>query len=191
MKTYKQRVELLKVYKQNIGFFVMAMFFINLCCTKEPIAIEIPDFVPFEKSEIYLNGELIPNYKPDLKYFQVDSVINYSFYDSTGIRVNVLGFAWLPLTIGTFDLHSDRILYIKALTQFSQIVGEDLKGYSYELIDANEGFLNITELDTLTRVVQGNFLAKFKRTSKNGNSDLGLPKYLLFQGVFNEKYTVE
>jgi hypothetical protein len=70
-----------------------------------------------------------------------------------------------------------------------QIINEDVIGYEYKLIDEEEGFFNIENLDTIKHEVKGRFRATFCRTSKNGNKDLGLPKILLFQGIFYDSYT--
>ena len=114
--------------------------------------------------------------------------MSYGFFDSADQVTNILGFDWLPLETGNFELHEDRILFIKALTNFNQVISEDLEGYSYKLIDAEDGFFEVSSIDTVQQIVKGRFEAKFKRTSKNGNKDLGLPKILLFQGVFHERY---
>ncbi|MEO6758719.1 MAG: hypothetical protein ABIO24_04635, partial [Saprospiraceae bacterium] len=67
----------------------------------------------------------------------------------------------------------------------------DLFGYTYEVQDKEEGYFNITALDTLEQTVQGRFKVKFCRTSKNGvKENLEMPKHLLFEGVFHEKYTI-
>jgi hypothetical protein len=116
--------------------------------------------------------------------------MNYIFSDSFELVINAFGFAWLPLSTGNFELHNEDILYVKANTNFSQIIAEDLEGYSYKLEDPEEGFLEVQELDTIQKIAKGRFKAKFKRTSKNGNKDLGLPKILLFQGVFHDRYEV-
>jgi hypothetical protein len=102
--------------------------------------------------------------------------------------INTFGFNWLPLSVGKFELHQEHILFVKALTNFSQYVSEDLIGYKYKLEDADEGFLDVEQLDSIQQVVKGRFKVKFKLTSRNGNKDLGLPKILLFQGVFHEQY---
>lgn len=67
-------------------------------------------------------------------------------------------------------------------------MAEDLKGYSYELIDEENGFFNIETLDLNNKIISGRFQVNFRRTSKNGNSNLGLPKKIAFQGIFHEQY---
>lgn len=174
------------------------MFFVAIClassCDKDeldPPEAVLPDEVAFGESEIYLNGELKEGYIPGFLYIKVYQTMNYGFSESPRLLLsNTVGFSWLPLEPGNFALHTERIPFIKAKTSFSQIIDEDLEGYSYELIDADEGFFNVESLDTVKLEVKGRFKAKFKRTSKNGNGDLGLPKVLLFQGVFYENYEV-
>jgi hypothetical protein len=179
--------------KKNTIFFTVLMVFVILFnrCAKEPTPFEnLPSEVNLGESVIYLNGQLESNYRPDFKYIEINKIMNYGFYDSVDLKINILGFGWLPLSSGDFELHEERILFVKALTNFDQVISEDLKGYSYKLIDADEGFFNVESLDTVQHIVKGRFQAKFKRTSKNGNRDLGLPKILLFQGVFHEQYEV-
>jgi hypothetical protein len=160
-------------------------------CAKEPSAAEnLPSEVNLGESQTYLNGKLESNYKSYVLYVEADKTMNYIFYDSIELKINSVGFSWLPLTTGDFELHDERILFVKALTSFNQIISEDLEGYSYKLIDEEEGFLKVEALDTVQHTVKGRFQAKFKRTSKNGNGNLGLPKILLFQGVFHEEYKV-
>ncbi|MBX2891368.1 MAG: hypothetical protein KF734_10600 [Saprospiraceae bacterium] len=162
-----------------------------LACEKESpttITVDLPDSVEFGKSVVYLNGELTEVYKPDFQLDTIYHLMNYIFIDSTiSDVITVWGFAWLPIKEGNFELHTERLLYVKALVQFSQIVDGDLDGYDYELIDANEGFLNIEHLDTVKMEVKGRFRVKFKRTTKNGNGDLGLPEFLQFDGAFYDK----
>jgi len=179
---------------KNLINIILLAFFVSLLvcsCKKEPEpkeATNLPNEVNLGESAIYLNGELIPTYKADCKYGEVNKIMSYVFYDSINLVTNIVGFDWLPQSTGNYELHDERILFVKALTSFSQIVDEDLEGYSYELEDPEEGFCNIEYLDTIQQVAKGRFKAKFKRTSTNGNGDLGLPKRLLFQGVFHEKY---
>lgn len=157
----------------------------------DPPEAVLPDEIAFGESEVYLNGELKDGYQPAFKYIEVYKTMNYGFLERPQeLLINSVGFSWLPLETGNFELHTERIPFIKAKTSFNQTIQEDLEGYSYELIDADEGFFNVEALDTVKHEVKGRFKAKFKRTSKNGNGDLGLPKVLLFQGVFYENYEV-
>lgn len=173
----------------KILFGLIILFIIS--CSREPDSFgSLPSEVLLGESVVYLNGEAANNMIHDFKYIEVNKIMNYAFYDSTATRINILGFSWLPLSTGEFDLHDDRILYVKAFTSFTQVVAEDLEGYSYKLVDADQGYLNIDYLDTVEHIVKGRFWAEFKRTSKNGNGDLGLPKRLLLQGIFHEKYLI-
>jgi hypothetical protein len=170
---------------------VLCLFCLLSCQKESPPTIEVnlPDNVEFGKSVVYLNGEITEIYKPDFQLDTIYHLLNYIFIDSTS-RPNVVtlfGFDWLPIDEGDFKLHTQRELYIGAKTIFSQIVNEDLDGYEYELIDADEGFLNIEYLDTAKMEVKGRFRVKYKRESKNGNGDLGLPEYLQFDGAFYDK----
>lgn len=162
-----------------------------LACEKEnpaTIKVELPDDIEFGKSVIYLNGEVVETYKPDFQLDTIYQLMNYVFLDTTKANISTLfAFDWLPINEGNFQLHEERIPYIKALTSISQTVNEDLPGYEYQLVDADEGFLNIEYLDTAKMEAKGRFRVKFKRTSQNGNDDLGLPEYLQFDGAFYDK----
>lgn len=172
-------------------FFLATFSLLLLCqCKKEPetIIVNLPDDIEFGETIVYLNGEITEDYQPDFQLDTVYDLINYVFIDSTKANVfTLIAFDWLPIKEGNFQLHEERIPYIKALTSISQIVDEDLPGYEYQLIDADEGYINIEQLDTAKMEVRGRFRAKFKRTSKNGNDDLGLPENLQFDGVFYDK----
>jgi len=174
---------------------IIGAIMLAISCDKgelNPPEAVLPDEVALGESEIYLNGELKEGYQHDFKYIEVYQTMNYGFIERPqALLVNIFGFSWLPLEAGDFALHTEPIPFIKAKTSFSQVVDEDLEGYSYELMDADEGFFHVEYLDTVNQEVKGRFKAKFKRTSKNGNGDLGLPKVLLFQGVFHENYEVD
>jgi hypothetical protein len=159
-----------------------------LQCQKDPPAVNLPDDVALGESVIYLNGEIADGYEPDFRRDTIYHLLSFPFVKTETNIVTVFGFDWLPIEKGNFQLHSERILYIKALALFSQVVNEDLAGYEYELTDADEGYFNIEYLDTIKMEVKGRFKVKFKRTSKNGNGDLGLPKNLQYEGVFYENY---
>lgn len=173
-------------------FFSFAMIMGITRCEKDPLGVLLPDDVEFGESIVYLNG-MEEDYLPFLEYDSVNRVMNYVFAQSInqGQLINSLGFGRLPHDTGGFQLTTDNILYVKARTSFHQTVGEDQEGYEYKLVDADEGFFIVEYLDTINMEVKGRFKAKFRRTSKNGNKDLGLPKNLLFQGVFYENYTYQ
>jgi hypothetical protein len=171
---------------------LLGVFFLEACVKEPPEAQNLPESVELGKSVVFLNGEIAPGYEASFIYLSSYKTMSYVFVDSFDLIVNVFGFDWLPLSTGNFDLHDEDVLYIKANTGFSQAISEDFEGYSYKLEDPEEGFLEVQELDTIQKIAKGRFKAKFKRTSKNGNEDLGidLPKILLFQGVFHDRYEV-
>ncbi len=165
--------------------FFLVLF---LQCQKDPPAVNLPDDVALGESVIYLNGEIADGYEPDFRRDTIYHLLSFPFVKKEGNITTVFGFDWLPINEGNFKLHTERILYIKAKTLFSQSIDEDTDGYDYKLIDADEGYFNIENLDTIKMEVKGRFKVKFKRTSKNGNGDLGLPKNLQYEGVFYENY---
>jgi len=158
-------------------------------CEKDPPEAILSDEVEFGESVVYLNGE-VEDYVPDFQYDSTIHVMSYGFEQSLnqGQLTNLFGFGLLPLAIGDFKITSENKLFEQARASFHQTVSEDLDGYEYKLVDASEGFLNIEYLDSINMEVKGRFKAKFCRTSKNGNKDLGLPKNIVFQGVFYENY---
>jgi len=171
---------------------------IGTSCEKDdeefPMGVQIPDSVEFGKSEIYRNGELF-DYERRFFHWKRTSVhkdFSYTFFLKQEIDLwHSLTFTWLPADTGFFKIDRPGVMYEIASTGFSQVVDEDLPGYKYELLDKENGFIHITHLDTAEMTVKGNFEAKFIRTSKNGNrQDLGLPKFLYFQGVFYENYRI-
>ncbi len=164
-----------------------------LGCFKEPDEVTLPNSVKLGESETYLNGAKVA-YTPIFKNVKVYKHINYSFVEGEigSIKVNSLGFAWIPITDGDFPLiasSSDKSSGKNAFTSFNQTVNEDLSGYEYKLEKPEDGFLKVETLDTIKKEVSGRFKARFCRTKKNGVEG-ELPKIILFQGVFNEKYTV-
>ena len=156
-------------------------------CDKDPKEVDLPFEVDMGKSIVYLNGKEV-DYEPHIFLHKVYNHMNFPFVQKKGDILNQVAFSWLPVKTGDFALHTERVQYVKALTSFSQIVDEDIEGYEYELESPDEGFFNIEGLDTVKLEVKGRFKAKFRRTSKNGHGNLGLPEVLLFQGIFNEKY---
>ena len=174
----------------SILLFLFAIISASLGCEKDPKEAILPDDVEFGESVVYLNGE-VEDYLPDFQYDSTIHVMSYGFEQTRnqGQLTNLFGFGLLPLSTGDFQITSENKLFEKARASFHQTVSEDLDGYEYKLVDASEGFLNIEYLDTVNMEVKGRFKAKFCRTSKNGNKDLGLPKSIVFQGVFYENYT--
>ncbi len=176
----------------------LGFILIGTSCEKDdeefPMGVQLPESVEFGKSEIYRNGELL-DYERRFFHWKETSVhkhFTYSFFLQQEIDLwHSLVFTWLPADTGFFKVGNPGVMHEIASTGFSQVVDEDLWGYSYELLDKEDGFIHITHLDTLEMTVKGNFEVKFVRTSKNGNrQDLGLPKYLYFQGVFYENYRI-
>jgi hypothetical protein len=173
------------------ALFSVGIIIFLLGCSKDG-EVDLPEDVKLGKSVVYLNG-CKKDYEPDFKVITIYGHMNFAFveYHKDKDIENLLAFGWLPVQTGDFDLHEERIPLIKALTSFLQTVDEDLIGYEYELVYPEEGFFNIEALDTVKQEVKGRFRAEFRRTTKNGYKNLGLPENLLFQGVFNEKYEVK
>jgi hypothetical protein len=166
---------------------LVLLAFAGCCKDKEA---DLPQEVTLGKSVVYLNG-CKNNYEAHFQMVSLYNHINFAFLDTQKDIINQVSFSWLPVAEGEFDVHSEPIQNWRALTYFSQIVDEDVVGYTYKLENPEEGFFNIEGLDTVKQEVKGRFRAQFRRTSKNGYKDLGLPETLLFQGVFNEKYLVK
>ncbi len=165
-------------------FFFAALTALLVSCNR------LPDKVDFGESVVLLNGKKV-SYEPSFLLIRVHQLMSFGFVKSKKDIVNVLGFVWLPISTGDFGLLTNDSLYIGAQTAFNQTVDEDLVGYEYELVDQEDGFFNIETLDTVKQEVSGHFRAAFRRTTKNGYDDLGLPENLLFEGTFNEKYEVK
>lgn len=150
----------------------------------------LPSSVDLGETEVHLNG-CEEKYPPYFRYFKVYNLMEMTFAYRKDHEFRTLGFNWLPLESGNYGLHTDTIPHKDAaFTGFGHIVESDLEGYTYKLLNPSEGYCHIESLDTLKRIVKGRFRAEFKRTSKNGWKDFGLPETLLFEGVFHERYTV-
>jgi hypothetical protein len=172
-----------------ILIYVTALFF---SCHKSPKEVDLPTEVDFGKSKIYLNGELM-DYLPIFTHNTIYNKMSYGFKQdkTTELILNVFAFGYYPLKTGDFQLSKIIDDGDKISTRFIQVINEDLTGYSYKLMNADEGFFNLESLDTINLTAKGRFRVEFCRTSKNGNDDLGLPKVLLYQGVFFDKYKPE
>jgi hypothetical protein len=177
------------------SFFLLGCICTLLCleCSKDPTEATLPSSVELGKSETYLNGVKV-DYTPIFKNVKIYRHINYGFAQGEigSNKVNSLGFSWIPMNEGDFPLivsSSDIPPGKNAFTIFNQTVSEDLRGYEYKLEKPEEGFFKVETLDTVKMEVSGRFKARFCRTAKNGTKG-DLPKIILFQGVFNEKYTV-
>jgi hypothetical protein len=169
--------------------FVLLASLTVVSCKKDPPEALLPDDVTLGESVVYLNGKEA-DYVPAFNHDTINFLLNFGFIESKnqGQLVNSFSFSWLPLQEGEYELTTKRVPRVNALTDFSQTVGEDLEGYEYKLMDADDGFFNIEYLDTINMEVKGRFKAKFCRTKKNG-TDGELPKNVVFQGLFYEKYT--
>jgi len=77
-------------------------------------------------------------------------------------------------------LHTDRILYKGALTNFSQTINSEFEGWQFLLVKEDEGFLNIFEIDSANLTIQGNFKAFFEVTDKKGHGNTKLPERITF-----------
>ena len=170
---------------------VLFILFVLGACHKEP-RIELPEIVELEQTEVYLNGEQV-NYNTEFRYVSVYDTMYYTFSEIVENQVRVFGVSLLPYSTGSFTLsNNSRNLPNKGgYTFFSHTINEDLEGYTYKLVNEEDGFFEVTRLDTVNHIVEGRFKAEFKRTKKNGNLGLDLEKRLFFQGVFHEKYQVE
>ncbi|MCU0346628.1 MAG: hypothetical protein MUC59_06780 [Saprospiraceae bacterium] len=175
---------------RNLIFLSLAIMSLLsvISCKKDPPEAMLPEDVEFGESVVYLNGEEV-DYVPAFNHDTINYLLNFGFIQSKnqGQLVNSFSFDWLPLLEGEYELITERIPRINALTFFSQTLSEDLDGYEYKLMDANEGFFVIEHLDTINMEVKGRFKAKFCRTKKNG-ADGDLPKNIVVQGFFYENY---
>ncbi len=164
-------------------FFFAALAALLVSCNR------LPDKVGLGESVLLLNGKKV-SYEPNFRLIKFYQYLSFGFLKTKKDVINNLGFDWMPVETGDFELHTLDSLYFGAKTVFNQTVDEDLEGYEYALINPEDGFFNIETLDTIKLEVSGRFRAEFRRTTKNGYDDLGLPENLLFEGTFNEKYEV-
>lgn len=169
-------------------FLILFLASSHLTCHKDTLQVELPAEVALGSSVVYLNGELTTDYSAQISQDTFWRLMNVSFVKQSDNYINSLNFAWLPTDTGRFELHTERIPYVKALTSFSQTVSDDLDGYEYKLVDPEDGFIIIERLDTINQEIKGRFRAKFKRTAKNGLRQSELTKWIQFDGVFYEKY---
>jgi hypothetical protein len=172
-----------------LSIVIFILLLLNFGCTKDSNEVILPESVEIGKSKVYLNGEEV-DYLPFIGNDTINKVIHYLFSQSkdNGSIINGCGFGSLALKIGDYQLTDQNSPFTKAFTTFHQTIDGDVTGYEYKLSDQEDGFLKIESLDSIKLEVKGSFRAKFCRTSKNGNKNLGLPKTLLFQGIFFETY---
>jgi hypothetical protein len=176
---------------KNVCLLFVSLVLICIACKKEPMPkpIVLPSDVTFHNSQVFLNGVLNTNFKYKFQLNSNAQLLALTMIDSFDLISNVLGFSVTNPFSKIYDFHTGDIgVSDKILTSFRQIVAEDLKGYSYKYLDSDENFFTIEKIDFVEKKVKGRFLVKFERTSKNGNKDLKLPKYLLYQGVFFETF---
>lgn len=177
---------------RNITFlFIYASLLFISSCQKEPF-VELPETIELGETIVFLNGEEF-NHTIEFQYISAYDAMYYSFLESIENQKRGLGFGVVPDTMGNFTLYEggDPVLGKGSYTSFSHTINEDLEGYTYKLVNAENGFLEVTSLDTVAHTVAGRFKAEFKRTKKNGNGNLDLPKRLFFEGVFHENYVVQ
>ena len=173
--------------KKYIHLFIFLSLILNSSCKEDPISL--PSEVELGTTLVYLNGEEV-DYKLTVRISAAHNYLNVRFVEDLfpELIINTCGFTWMKIEEGVFDLHEKEELFVGALTSFSQGISEDVEGYSYKLINEKEGYLTIDKLDLTAGEIAGSFLAEFKRTKKNGNSNTGLPKKILIQGVFHEEF---
>jgi len=171
-----------------IFYLFLTISIISCAETEFPADIDLQQEVSLGESKMYLNGELV-NYQPRF----LEDIINHQlilvFEEETNQNViNKLGFSALSVAAGNYKLHTERQLFIGAKSSFGQIVGFEFDGWDYEIYKQEEGFLNITEIDTTNLILKGNFKAFFELKNKNGFEDTGLPDKIKFEGIFHENY---
>ena len=160
-------------------------------CHKYPDAI-LPESVELGQSVIFMNAEKTEVFKPRIKKSGVFDHINFQFaeFRNDSLTQNTFSFLWIPVRTGEYALTTDNSgPKGNALCSFGQRIDDDLPGYEYKLVDAHDGYFHLETLDTVNQIVSGRFRAKFKRTDRNGNRNMGLDKHIIFEGVFHEHYT--
>lgn len=181
-------------YFKIILMGLLCIFWLNSCF--KDYDVDIDDTVALGESLVYLNGEESNLTTPFISYSTIHNIINYAFGNVEDFLPNEgrsVGFSFASLERKNFFLCKNRDDCEGGVeTSFSHIVGSDLRGFTYQLVNKEEGYFEVTQLDTIQRTVQGRFKVQFKRTTKNGNGDIikDLPKRLTFEGVFHEEYEV-
>ena len=172
-----------------LAAFLMLLF---TQCHKYPDAI-LPESVELGQSVIFMNAEKTEVFKPRIRQRSTHrNHIDFQFveYRNDSLIQNTVVFYWVPLQIGEYTLTDDNSGPTgNALCGFGQRIDDDLPGYEYKLVDAQDGYFHLETLDTVNQIVSGRFRAKFKRTDRNGNRNMGLDKHIIFEGVFHEHYT--
>ncbi|MBN8685187.1 MAG: hypothetical protein J0L99_21255 [Chitinophagales bacterium] len=171
-----------------LAAFLMLLF---TQCHKYPDAI-LPESVELGQSVIFMNAEKTEVFKPKIERLKTHPVINFQFaeYRNDSLIQNTFSFLWIPIRVGEYALTTDKSgPKGEALCSFGQRIDDDLPAYEYKLVDAQDGYFHLETLDTVNQIVSGRFRAKFKRTDRNGNRNMGLDKHIIFEGVFHEHYT--
>ncbi len=170
-----------------IILLVLSVIILYSCGDQEIPDIDILESVELGNTEIYLNGE---RYEIFTEFFHdtINEQLVFNFRQGDFELSNDLGFSFLPVSEGTYIVHTQRELYLGAKTSFRQTVNSEFDGWIYELKNADNGFFEVSVLDEENTVVEGKFKVEFEVDSKNGFEDTGLPEKIKFQGVFHENY---
>ncbi|MBN8681532.1 MAG: hypothetical protein J0L99_02725 [Chitinophagales bacterium] len=171
-----------------LAAFLMLLF---TQCHKYPDAI-LPESVELGQSVIFMNAEKTEVFKPRIRRLRLSDFLDFQFaeYRNDSLIQNTVSFYWIPLQISEYALTANNSGPTgDALCSFGQRIDDDLPAYEYKLVDAQDGYFHLETLDTVNQIVSGRFRAKFKRTDRNGNRNMGLDKHIIFEGVFHEHYT--
>lgn len=174
---------------KNYLILLSIVFLSVLSCTPETIEItELPESVEMGTSMLYLNGKLV-NYDFRTYHDTINNQMGFVFIKRSSDQSyrNILNFTFLPLENGNYIIHRTRELYLGAFSSFGQINFE-ASGWEYELLDPEDGFFEISSIDKEDQIVQGKFRVWFKLKDKHGFRNTGLPKQILFEGIFHENY---
>ena len=178
---------------KNILITLSVIFtFSILSCTPDTIEIpitELPESVELGTSILYLNGEVVNDYEFQAFHDTINNQIGFVFRkESIDLSYrNNLQFVFLPLENGNYIIHRTRELYLGAFSSFRQSSFEE-SGWEYELLNPEDGFFEISEIDIEEQIVQGKFRSRYKLKDKHGFKDTGLPEQILFEGIFHENY---
>jgi len=178
--------------KNILIMFSVFVAFSILNCSPDTIEIpitELPESVEMGTSILYLNGEVVDDYEFRTFHDTVNNHIGFVFTkESTEPSYrNNLQFVFLPLENGNYIIHRTRDLNVGAFSTFRQSNFEE-SGWEYELLKPENGFFEISAIDTIEQIVQGKFRSRYKLKDKHGFKDTGLPGMILFEGIFHENY---
>lgn len=160
-------------------------------CSKSefPVEAEIDSNIGLGESRVYINGNIESGYRSTIQFVELYNTLLFNFQDEPEEWLwNAISFSGITKSVGNYNIIGTGTIAGPPNTSFTQTFQEDLEGYSYKLINQQDAYFEIESIDTIKQEVKGSFKAIFERTTKNGHSDLRLPKILLFQGVFYEKY---